>query len=26
VRNDPQGTVDTAVREIFVRYPKAAAQ
>jgi hypothetical protein len=26
VRNDPQGTVDTAVREIFARYPKAAAQ
>jgi hypothetical protein len=26
VRNDPQGTVDTAVREIFARYPKAPAQ
>ena len=26
VRNDPQGTVDTAVREIFARYPKAAGQ
>jgi hypothetical protein len=26
VRNNPQGAVDTAVREIFARYPKAAAQ
>jgi hypothetical protein len=24
VRNDPQGTVDTAVREVFARYPIAA--
>lgn len=26
VRKDPQGTVDTAVREIMARYPKAPAQ
>jgi hypothetical protein len=26
VRNNPQSAVDTAVREIFARYPKAAAQ
>jgi Domain of unknown function (DUF4136) len=26
VRSNPQGAVDTAVREIFARYPKAAAQ
>jgi hypothetical protein len=26
VRSNPQGTIDTAVREIFARYPKAAAQ
>jgi hypothetical protein len=26
VRNNPQGAVDTAVREIFARYPKAAGQ
>jgi hypothetical protein len=26
VRNDPQATVDTAVREIFARYPKPPAQ
>jgi hypothetical protein len=26
VRNNPQGAVDTAVREIFARYPKAAVQ
>ena len=26
VRNDPQGAVDAAVREIFARYPQAPAQ
>jgi hypothetical protein len=26
VRSNPQGAVDTAVREIFARYPKAAVQ